>query len=198
MSSGGAGKELLGPSSSDEGKLYGFGAQPPVNLNNPNARIELLPSNGSGSGSGSGSRLGRSGSGGVGAMRTPRGFQAEPGSRSLVQSGVNAALGLNDGRLRIPRRGGGGGGSRELLPSGSGNGMYSEGGASQGSSNGVGDGGSRLEAVSILGAGRTSVLVKVENLAAGTTAEDVMVSDKKLTKTSCFIFVPFSISGVRR
>lgn len=34
----------------------------------------------------------------------------------------------------------------------------------------------KMVPVSILGAGRTTVLVRVENLAVGTTADDVMVS----------------------
>jgi len=136
--SGGQGRELL-PPSNGSGKLFGFDAQPPKNLNNPNANVELLPSGTSSSKPTSPA--------GFGAIRTPRGFQAQPGARSLVQTGVNAALGLGEGRASAQRR--------ELIPRRE---AREE----------------RMEGVSILGAGRTMVLVRVSNLAYGTTAEDVV------------------------
>lgn len=130
----GRGKELLpaqgnkANSNSNKGKeLFGFSQTPPVNPTNPNAGLELLSS--------SNSRP----STGPTRTRTPRGFQAEEGARSLAQSGVNAALGLaSRERRRVETSRGGG--------------------------------------VSILGAGRQTILVRVANLAQGTTAEDVVVS----------------------
>jgi hypothetical protein len=77
---------------------------------------------------------------------------------------VNAALGLG----RVERKG------RELMGgsriSGSESRMNMDAGAARGG-------------VSILGAGRTSVVVRVANLALGTTAEDVVVS--LFTYSSC-------------
>lgn len=90
-----------------------------------------------------------------GGRTTPKGFQAQPGQRSLVQSGFNAALGLGlDERSRRERK------SRELLR---------DDGRQATSSGRVGG------SVSILGAGKTTTLVRVANLAYGTTAEDVVV-----------------------
>lgn len=155
--SGGQGKELL-PSGSGKSKLFGFGTQPPMNGNKANAGLELLPS-------GVAAQTGPQRGG-----RMPKGFQAQPGQRSLVQNGFNAALGLEDRnrRNRRPAQV-----SRELLgDDGRQNGMF----------------GQRREVdmgpvptsggVSILGAGKTTVLVRVANLAYGTTAEDVAVSPR--------------------
>ena len=92
----------------------------------------------------------------------PRGFQAQPGQRSLVQNGFNAALGLDE-RNRRERRGQGTQAPRELL-------------RDDGRQSGVFGSNSGGGGVSILGAGKTTVLVRVANLAYGTTAEDVVVS----------------------
>lgn len=152
--SGGQGKELL-PSGSGKSKLFGFGTQPPVNGNNANAGVELLPS---------GTAAAAAQTGPARGGRMPRGFQAQPGQRSLVQNGFNAALGLDE-RNRRDKRGQGNQASRELLrDDGRQSGVF-------GSTSNSGGGG-----VSILGAGKTTVLVRVANLAYGTTAEDVVVS----------------------
>jgi len=125
-----------GKGNGNKGKeLFGFGNTPPINQSNANAGVELLSSSTSKSNSNSQPRNG----GGV--MRTPRGFQAQEGQRSLAQSGVNAALGMAFGREKREQR--------------------------------------RVEErreVSILGAGKQTLIVRVANLAQGTTAEDVVVS----------------------
>ena len=77
-------------------------------------------------------------------------LEERPGERNLARNGINAALGL-----------GGGGSRRERLLR-----EHVVGGREK-----VGAGG-----VSIFGAARGSLWVRVENLAQGTTAEDVMVS----------------------
>jgi hypothetical protein len=124
-------------------EIFGFGSTPPINPTTPNAGVELLGGRGSGA------------SNGGGPARTPRGFQTQPGQRSLAQFGVNAALGLGlDEHTRRDRREG-----RELM---GGSGQRREEPSSPG--------------VSILGAGRTTLLVRVANLAQGTTSEDVVVS----------------------
>lgn len=152
--SGGQGKELL-PSGSGKSKLFGFGTQPPINGNNANAGLELLPSGGVGKG------------GGRQGDRTPKGFQAQPGQRSLVQSGFNAAMGLDERSRRERRAGNGQAVSRELIRD---DGRQSSG--FQLDQHAGGGSGS----VSILGAGKSTTLVRVANLAYGTTAEDVVVS----------------------
>jgi hypothetical protein len=108
-------------------ELFGFGTTPPINPSNINAGVELLgpPSKNS-----------------QGVVRTPKGFQAQGGNRSLAQSGINAALGQAFGREKREQR------------------RVQE----------------RVQEVSILGAGRQTIVVRVANLAQGTTAEDVVVS----------------------
>lgn len=115
----------------------------------------------------------------------PRGFQAQPGQRSLVQNGFNAALGLEE-RNRRDRRPAQV--SRELLrDDGRQNGMF-------GAGREVEPMVSAPAGVSILGAGKTTVLVRVANLAYGTTAEDVVVS-RLLLRFSCACLI--SIVGIR-
>ena len=108
-------------------ELFGFGTTPPINPSNINAGVELIgpPSKTS-----------------QGVVRTPRGFQAQDGNRSLAQSGINAALGQAFGREKREQR------------------RVQE----------------RVQEVSILGAGKQTIVVRVANLAQGTTAEDVVVS----------------------
>jgi hypothetical protein len=135
--SGGQGKELIpnpdgkgGSGNGNKGKeLFGFGTTPPVNQSNANAGVELL-----GPPKAGGRDTGR------GVVRTPRGFQAQDGQRSLAQSSVNAALGMAFGREKRGRQQ------------------------------------ARVQEVSILGAGKQTLVVRVANLAEGTTAEDVVVS----------------------
>lgn len=157
--SGGQGKELL-PTGSGKNKLFGFGTQPPVNGNNANAGLELLPSSGAAAQTGTGVQR---------AGRMPRGFQSQPGQRSLVQNGFNAALGLEERNRRERRPAQSGQGKELLRDDGSQNGVFGSKGRDVGRD--VAPAG-----VSILGAGRTTVLVRVANLAYGTTAEDVVVS----------------------
>jgi hypothetical protein len=97
--------------------------------------VELLGPSNTGSGGGRNSARG-----GSGVVRTPRGFQAQDGQRSLAQSSVNAALGMAFGREKRGRQQ------------------------------------ARVQEVSILGAGKQTLVVRVANLAEGTTAEDVVVS----------------------
>jgi hypothetical protein len=111
-------------------ELFGFGTTPPINPSNINAGVELLGPNS------------KSSSNTQGVVRTPRGFQAQDGNRSLAQSGINAALGQAFGREKREQR------------------RVQE----------------RVQEVSILGAGRQTIVVRVANLAQGTTAEDVVVS----------------------
>ena len=111
-------------------ELFGFGQTPPINQSNRNAGVELLGSSSKNSNS-------------QGVVRTPRGFQAQDGNRSLAQSGFNAALGQAFGREKREQR------------------RVQE---------------KRVQEVSILGAGKQTIVVRVANLAQGTTAEDVVVS----------------------
>ena len=133
--SGGQGKELIPQGGTKAGgnkgkELFGFGSTPPVNQSNINAGVELL---------GPSSKTQNS----QGVVRTPRGFQAQDGNRSLAQSGFNAALGQAFGREKREQR------------------RVQE---------------RQVKEVSILGAGKQTIVVRVANLAQGTTAEDVVVS----------------------
>lgn len=146
--SGGQGKGLIpqgGKGQGNKGKeLFGFGSIPPINQSNVNAGVELL---------GPSTSTSVMNTNGRGVVRTPRGFQAQDGNRSLAQSGFNAALGQAFGREKREAR------------------RVEE---------------SRRQEVSILGAGNKSIVVRVANLAQGTTAEDVVVSC--LVRESVWIF----------
>ncbi|ORY35337.1 hypothetical protein BCR39DRAFT_555494 [Naematelia encephala] len=155
--SGGQGKELFPSDSSGASKLHGFGSKPPINPTNPNAGLELFPAGG-------GRSTKREG---------PLKRVLEPGQRSLVSSGLDAALGRH--QPRITPRSYAGQGVELLSPpltgasSSSGFGL----GRSTGNANGNGNGTS-VGSVSIMGAAKGTVWIRVENLAQGTTADDVV------------------------
>jgi len=152
---GGKGKELLPPAGSGS-KLHGFGTAPPPNINNANAGVELLSD-------------------------APAQGQRKRGGGSkgrFVDSSLNAALGLGGPRRSVVRPVAAQQQSRELLGNeAQSRGFSSNGGSSWGGGRYEQPSQSRAQAsVSIMGAARGSTWVRVENLALGTTAEDVVVS----------------------